>query len=217
VRTWQRIREPFYKRHNHEHAYAAVILSGSYEEAGDHGRFRVQPGDVLIHESFESHLDRVSASGAVVLNLRLTTGHSFRAGMARIGDPDAVVRRAERSGSAAVEFLLSSLMPAPSAQADWPDALAADMIRDPSVSLADWGVAKGITPWAISRGFKQVFGVSPSAFRARARARLAWSAIREGDEHLAQLAVRLGFADQSHMTRGVKAVTGLTPQQWRCK
>jgi AraC-like DNA-binding protein len=213
----QRIREPFYKRHSHDHAYAAVILSGSYEEAGDHGRFRVQPGDVLIHERFESHLDRIGASGTVVLNLRLITGHRFRAGMARIADPDAMVRLAERSGSAAVEFLLSTLRPAPSARADWPDALAADLIRDPSLSLADWGAGNGLTPWAISRGFEQVFGVSPSAFRARARARLAWTAIRDGDEPLAQLAVRLGFADQSHMTRGVKAVTGLTPQQWRCK
>ena len=79
------------------------------------------------------------------------------------------------------------------------------------------GSGKRAHPWAISRGFEQVFGVSPSAFRARARARLAWSAIRDGDEPLAQLAVRLGFADQSHKTRGVKAATGLTPQQWRCK
>jgi AraC-like DNA-binding protein len=213
----QRIREPFYKRHNHDHAYAAVVLSGSYEEAGDCGRFRVQPGDVLIHERFESHLDRIAIPGAVVLNLRLITRHRFRPGLARIADPDAVVRLAERSGSAAVEFLLSTLRPAASAQGDWPDALAADMIRDPSVGLADWARANGRTPWAISRGFEQVFGVSPSAFRARARARLAWSAIRDGDEPLAQLDVRLGFADQSHMTRSVKAVTGRTAQQWRCK
>jgi quercetin dioxygenase-like cupin family protein len=35
-------------RHYHWLPYAAVVLSGGYEEAGDGGRRHVRPGDVLI-------------------------------------------------------------------------------------------------------------------------------------------------------------------------
>ena len=45
-------------RHRHDAPYAAVVLEGGYEEAGDGGRFRVRAGDVLIHGAFSAHLDR---------------------------------------------------------------------------------------------------------------------------------------------------------------
>jgi hypothetical protein len=31
-------------RHRHDQAYAALILSGGYEESGSFGRYRVRPG-----------------------------------------------------------------------------------------------------------------------------------------------------------------------------
>jgi hypothetical protein len=42
---WQSIRASALGRHVHEEAYAALVLSGGYEEAGDHGRFQVKAGD----------------------------------------------------------------------------------------------------------------------------------------------------------------------------
>jgi AraC-like DNA-binding protein len=67
----------------------------------------------------------------------------------------------------------------------------------------------------VSRGFALVFGISPEAFRARTRARHAWKAILMSDEPLAKIAAHLGFADQSHMTRSVKQMTGMGPRAWR--
>ena len=43
-------------RHRHDNAYAAVILSGGYEESGSYGRYRVKAGHVLLHRSFDAHL-----------------------------------------------------------------------------------------------------------------------------------------------------------------
>ena len=34
-------------RHMHTKPYVTLILSGRYIEAGDHGRFTVEPGDIL--------------------------------------------------------------------------------------------------------------------------------------------------------------------------
>jgi hypothetical protein len=54
MRTWQTLRTPLIGRHVHKRAYAALVLSGCYEEAGDSGRHRVQVGNVVLHEAFES-------------------------------------------------------------------------------------------------------------------------------------------------------------------
>lgn len=92
MRTLQRISASSFAHHSHDAAYAAVVLAGGYEEAGDHGRFQVAAGDVVLHDRFEAHLDRFSALGAVVLNLRLPAGSSFAPGVAKIADPDFILR-----------------------------------------------------------------------------------------------------------------------------
>jgi AraC-like DNA-binding protein len=216
MKMWQTIRGTALGRHSHEEPYAALILSCSYEEAGDQGRCNVGPGDVILHDWFEAHLDRFSLSGAQVLNLRLSATHSFTPCVAQIPDMDHVVRTAERSQSEAVELLLHQLQQKKAAFVDWPDELAASLIENPSLKLSAWAEAKSLAPWAVSRGFSQVFGISPEAFRARARARQAWSAIRSTtSEPLSTLASRLGFSDQSHMTRSVKQLTGASPKAWQ--
>jgi hypothetical protein len=37
---WQTIRTSRLGRHIHEEGYAALVLLGAYEEAGEHGRFK---------------------------------------------------------------------------------------------------------------------------------------------------------------------------------
>lgn len=212
---WQTIRSSVYSRHSHDLAYAAIVLSGSYEEAGDQGRFKVEAGDTVLHERFEAHINRFSGAGAVVLNLAIPVGTFFLPGSARIADPDSIVRLAEKSLGQAARLLLSSVVDRKLTHEDWPDELAADLIANPSLSLSRWSEGKGLRPWAVSRGFMQVFGICPAAFRARARSRHAWKAIVTREEPLAQIASNLGFADQAHMTRSVKQLTGMAPQMCR--
>jgi AraC-like DNA-binding protein len=92
-------------------------------------------------------------------------------GLATVADPDVIVRLAERSREEATRFLLSTLVPREAKSTDWVDELALDLIANPSLSLSRWSQRMGLTPWAVSRGFMQVFGLSPKSFRARARAR----------------------------------------------
>jgi AraC-like DNA-binding protein len=212
---WQTIRASALARHVHEEAYAALVVSGRYEEAGDNGRFQVKVGDAVFHEQFEAHLDRFSETGAVVLNLRLPVGCSYTPGIARVADADSVARVAERSCRDAVDLLVSVAMSEMPQPADWPDELAAALIQNPSLKLSRWGEKNGIAPWAVSRGFALVFGVSPEAFRARIRARRALKSIQNTQAPLASIAAELDFADQSHMTRSVKQLTGTGPQAWR--
>ncbi len=215
MRLWQTISRPLISHHIHKRAYAAVVLSGCYEEAGDSGRHRVHAGNVLFHEAFEAHLDRIPHGGAVVLNVPLPLDYGRRAGVGRVADPDAVVRLVEKRDTAsAAILLLSAVVQKPTFQ-DWPDELAAALALKASVSLSDWSEKRGISAWELSRGFAKVFGISPSAFRARARARQAWRAIRVAQIPLSAIAAHFGFADQAHMTRSVKALTGCCPGRWQ--
>jgi AraC-like DNA-binding protein len=215
MRTWQTIRTSALDRHIHEEAYATLVLAGSYEEAGDQGRFQVTAGDVVFHDRFEAHLDRFPANKVEVINLPLTARDSFAPGIARVADPGVVACLAKKNRRDAIELLLYLAIRLPPQPADWPDELAAALLRNPSLRLSRWAETNGIAPWSVSRGFAQVFAVSPEAFRARARARHALHSIEHTQQPLATVAAELGFSDQSHMTRSVQQLTGRGPRALR--
>jgi AraC-like DNA-binding protein len=150
-----------------------------------------------------------------VLNLRLGMGEVFTPGLARIADPDLIVRTAEKDGAKAASLLLATSIRQRSTCVDWPDELAAALMQNPSQILSRWGIRNGLAPWTLSRGFVQVFGISPEAFRARVRTRQARRSIETTAEPLATIAADLGFSDQSHMTRDVKQLTGMAPKALR--
>ena len=199
-------------RHAHLQAYAALVLRGGYVEAGDRGRFRAGPGDVLLHDRFESHQDEFERSGADILNLRLP-----RAPWAfgRVDDPDAVARLAERDAAAAAMLLLQQLVPAGRSEADWPDRLASDLSADRAFRLESWARQAGLRPQSLSRGFRLAYGVSPQRFRAEQRAARAARALSTGRARLADVALETGFADQPHMARTLRHLYALTPMGLR--
>jgi AraC-like DNA-binding protein len=205
-------------RHTHGYAFASLVLKGGYEESGDAGRFDVCEGDVILHERFEAHCNRGSPSGAVILHVTLPTDADFQSGAGQLGDPDLIARALERSPAGAAALLLQTTRMKQPQFRDWPEQLAAELTRNSSLNLTAWSNERGIAPWTLSRGFESVFEVSPSVFRAVARTRRAWKAIRTTGEPLVDIAARLGFADQAHMTRSVRYLTGNVPGAWRtCK
>jgi AraC-like DNA-binding protein len=201
-------------RHCHRHAFAAVILSGGYLEAGDEGRWTVRPGEVLVHRPFESHLNRFAHGGADVLILPLKADNdAVLTGI--VDDPDLLVRMAERDETAAVEAFMAMLRPRRLAEADWPDLLAQALRDDPDLPLAEWACEAGLRPESLSRGFRQAYGLTPRAYRSVARARNAFQGLLRTEAALAELAAEAGFADQAHMTRAIVQLTGQPPGWWR--
>ena len=203
-------------RHCHDDAFVAVVLEGGYQEAGDEGRFDVRPGDALIHHPFESHLDRVEAKGARVLVLGLPAELAATSHVrGRVGDPDALVRIAARDPRAAAAAFAEQFVATPDAALDWPDLLARDLCGHAPVRLGEWAERTGVRAETLSRGFRAAYGCTPKAFRADARARAALAAIRVGGEPLSDIAHRLHFTDQAHMTHAVARLSGATPGAWR--
>lgn len=200
-------------RHRHAQAYAALIVAGGYEESGSFGRYRVHAGEVLLHRSFDAHLDRFGSTGAGILNFPLHRQPVF--GLGRVADPDRLVQLARKDFVAATEALLKQLSPVTPTITDWPDLLAFDLFKDPTLQLRAWAERQGLARETLARGFGRVFGVTPAAFRAEARARSAWLGISGAAAPLAQVAEETGFADQAHMTRAIGQLTGCPPGYWR--
>jgi AraC-like DNA-binding protein len=202
------------RRHRHDRAYVALVLSGSYEESGSRGRFRVGPGDLLFHHCFDAHLDRFCSNGAQILNL-LMEGPSPDLSIGHIADPDIVVRMAERNVAEAVAQLRAQLRPIQRAPHDWQDVLAGDLLQDPCFPLDQWARTNGLAPATVSRGFRKVFGVTPAGFRLETRTHRALAMIAATRVSLASIAAATGFADQAHMSRAIRLLTGATAGSWR--
>lgn len=197
-------------RHVHDHGFAAVVLAGGYVEAGDTGRHWVEPGDVLLHQAWESHLDRVGRCGAEVLVVPIADDHAGPVA-GRLADPDMIARLAEHDRQAAACELLTLLTPRTVTIHDWPDLLAQALRADPLLSLGAWASGNGLHLGSVSRGFRQIFGLTPVRYRLIQRTRRAIGALRWTREPLSLVAQDCGFADQSHMTRAIRGLARTTP------
>ena len=64
-----------------------------------------------------------------------------------------------------------------------------------------------------SRAFTRSVGVSPHRYVVHLRLQRAVEMVRDGKVGLAEIAAKTGFADQSHLTRWVRRVYGVSPTQ----
>ncbi|TQM02305.1 helix-turn-helix domain-containing protein [Pseudonocardia kunmingensis] len=69
----------------------------------------------------------------------------------------------------------------------------------------------GVSPYRLSRAFTADLGVSLTWYRNRVRVGQALGRLADGEDSLAVLAADLGFADQAHFTRTIRAHLGHTP------
>jgi AraC-like DNA-binding protein len=207
-------------RHRHLHAYATVVLAGSFEECGYVGRIRTTPGDVLIHPALDCHQNQMVSAGVKLIRLcwRDTTGIG---GLFHLNEVDELARTAEKDVTEALLLLESALRkkghPSPGQRNDWPDLLLTHIAENASAGIGEWAERNGLARETVSRGFVAAYGVQPSALRAELRTREAWLRITRGSDCLSRIAADTGFADQAHMTRWIRRVTGCSPRAWRLR
>jgi AraC family transcriptional regulator len=79
------------------------------------------------------------------------------------------------------------------------------------ISLDDLATIAQVSRFHFTRLFKRTVGISPMAYLERSRVQRAQDLIKEGELPLAEIAVAVGFADQSHFTRRFHLHNGLTP------
>jgi AraC-like DNA-binding protein len=83
------------------------------------------------------------------------------------------------------------------------------IVADPAgAEFGDLAQALGHTRFHVSRVFSRATGMTLSQFRNRVRVAIAFERLADGHENLAELSADLGFVDQSHLSRVVRANTG---------
>lgn len=85
---------------------------------------------------------------------------------------------------------------------------------DQKVSLDTLAAQIGLSPYHFLRVFKTTVGMTPHAFQMQMRIDQAKSQLMRGAA-IADVAVELGFHDQSHLTKQFKSLVGVTPQRYR--
>ena len=83
------------------------------------------------------------------------------------------------------------------------------------ISLESVASLTGLSQSQFARAFRASMGVSPYRWFLNARVKHAQTLLLSATLRLADIAVRLGFADQSHFTKAFRRATATTPGEWR--
>jgi AraC family transcriptional regulator len=89
------------------------------------------------------------------------------------------------------------------------DYLNDQLERD--LSLAELAAVAGYSPTYFARQFKEVTGLAPHQYLIRCRVERARALLEAGTLTVAEVAQRVGFADQSHLDRHFKHLLGISP------
>jgi AraC-like DNA-binding protein len=79
--------------------------------------------------------------------------------------------------------------------------------------LQDLADLTGLSVFHFARSFKKAVGLSPLAYRNQRRLTEARSRLLDG-QAIAQVAIDVGYADQSHLTRHFQRIVGISPRRY---
>ena len=92
---------------------------------------------------------------------------------------------------------------------------AVDFIQEQlaeNISLNALAAAVGLSPFHFARSFKKSVGLTPHQYVIRCRIERARQLLLRADASVSDIASRVGFCDQSHLTAHFKRLYGVTPK-----
>ena len=91
----------------------------------------------------------------------------------------------------------------------------ANLDKEQTVALAAVAEEVEMSYFHFSRAFKQSMGVSPNVYMIEQRVERAKRLLSESDLSIAEIALRVGFASQSHFTTTFRRLAWTTPKAFR--
>jgi AraC family transcriptional regulator len=229
------------RRHSHAHPYFSILLHGSYRETYSAGVRECGPATAVLHPPGEEHADRFHDAGGRIFRFEITDRESdFE--LARAAWDRAELRNGRVRGLAARLYRESCTPDRFSPLAA--EALAFEIIseatRDRSLSdkcgaprwlsratellhealpenltVQSMANVVGVHPVHLARVFRRRYGCNIGEYARNWRVEVASRQLAAGTQPIAEVAAVAGFADQSHLCRTFKAVSGLTPKEFR--
>jgi AraC family transcriptional regulator len=88
-------------------------------------------------------------------------------------------------------------------------------LHERDLKLTELSAIVQISPYHFLRLFKKSLGITPHQYILQQRIDRAKYLLRSSNLDIAQIALRVGFCDASHLNRCFKNSLGMTPSQWR--
>lgn len=229
-------------RHAHTSPLLCLVVSGRFVEQSRGTTRTLGPGWVLLHPADEPHAHRFEAGRTRCFTVQLGPGWLASAAheRLRLGAPREEpggrlawmaqqlyeeFSRGEDASPLVIEGLTLAMLGEVGRESARNDSavpawvsrardLVEAQIRQPP-RLTELAAQLGVSPGHLSRTFRRAYGVGFSGYLLRRRVQIACAALADPEAPLAQVALDVGFADQSHLCRSFRRVTGLTPGAWR--
>jgi AraC family transcriptional regulator len=231
-------------KHSHEQTYVSIVLRGSYIEECGSTAWECATGQTILHVAGECHSDRFHRSGAQVLNLELFPAFLARlyesGGVS--ADSRALVRsvyamqlglrlhkevsNCDPWSALTIEGLTMELLAEVFRQRatrlkpqrrDWLGKVTEILhakFQEP-VMLGELAAYVSVHPVHLARAFRKRYLCSVGDYLRRLRIEAACHALLNSDAPIAEIALRSGFSDQSHLCRTLKQYTGMSPRHFR--
>lgn len=240
--NFSRIRHPRKRRievHEHALAYFTFLVAGTYEETHAGVRVRYEPFSLAFHPPNLVHWDEMGDE-TILFAIELSDEWQSRIGVhfdtsawrLELQYGEAVwlaVRLLQRFEDDALEpFDVDSILSEMLGIAlrmvdrDRPQRAWVNQVKEilrsgftGHVSLESLAEAVGIHPASLARGFRIDEGTTVGDYVSRLRVQHACRLMSDASTGLADVAAACGFADQSHLTRVFKSITGLPPGLFR--
>ena len=84
-----------------------------------------------------------------------------------------------------------------------------------SISMAEMAQLAGLSSTHFNRRFRQLLRMTPMQYLRSVRIQAARKLLTTTSRSLAEIAVDVGYTDQSHLTKRFREVTGMTPAMYR--
>ncbi len=225
--------------HEHAAAYFTLLVAGKYEETHDGVTARYEPFSLAFHPAKIVHSDQMG-DDTTLFAIELADAWQARIGLhfdtsawrlelqygeavwlaVRLlnqfldGDVDALEADAVVSEMLGIAL---RLVDRDRPQRAWVHEVKA-MLRTEfveHVSLESLAQRVGVHPASLARGFRLDEGTTVGDYVMRLRIQHACRLMSSTSTSLADVAAACGFADQSHLTRVFKSITGLPPGLFR--
>ncbi|HYJ79244.1 MAG TPA: AraC family transcriptional regulator [Longimicrobiaceae bacterium] len=230
-------------RHAHARASLNVVLGGEYGESID-GRTRTHAArSVIVKPDGAEHSNQLPPGGARCLVVELTGDRlrTLREGSGLFSSVDSfrcpgaadlalrIVDEMEQTDAMAplaleglalemVAMAGRGALPAPPARRAPPwIRRACELIHDADhpVTLSRIAAAVGLHPVYVARSFRRHVGSSVGEYARRLRLERARDELVHSEASISGIALRSGFADQSHFSRAFRRLTGVSPARYR--
>lgn len=227
--------------HEHEDPTIVAAISGGWDERIGRKSFSCRPGSFLVKRGGARHANSYGREPTRSLLIQLTVTYAAAwessrkafGAVASFESPKltmrlvALLRSEHKHSRLELEEELSSVFSIilgerASGRRRTGSLVCLKRVRDelldqPSESndLKELARRCELTPSAFTHAFRSEFGCTPSSLIRHRRVETASFLLRTSNDSLSQIAANTGFADQAHLTREFRRLTGVTPGRFR--